>query len=138
MSEALRNNISADLAEMLANMPDEDVATMQEIAEIVSEETGVPLDRLMSEKRNKLVRDARFYCFYKMYDHGYSYPDIAQFFDMNHTSVIYGADRVRGQLGLKRSLKKRAAITPIKIPKADSPLARMAAQENAAMNRRYE
>ena len=138
MSEALRNNISADLSKIFKNMPDEGMATMEEISEAVAEETGIPLDVLMKRSRSRLTTGARHYCFYKMYEHGYSYPEIALFFDMNHTSVIYGADKVRDKLGKKRSLKKRGKISPIKISKSNDPLSRMAAQVNAAMNRRYE
>lgn len=138
MSEELRESIRSDLAQMIALMPKENLATMQEIAEIVAEETGVPLERLMKKARNKLITGARHYCFYKMYEHGYTYPDIAKFFGMDHTSIVSAADRIRTKLGLKTVMKKRGAISPVVVPKADTPLAKLAAQENAAMRRRYK
>lgn len=60
---------------------------------------GIPVEKIMGKKRTKHIAHARFECWSHMREQlGASYPDIAFWFNIDHTSVLHGVRRWDTQL----------------------------------------
>lgn len=60
---------------------------------------GVPISQIMSASREQVTCRARFACYCALRDRGLSLPQIARFFNRDHTTVLYGIKRAK-ELGL--------------------------------------
>lgn len=73
--------------------------TMRDIVKEVAEKNGFnPDDLMLRSRRMKLIK-ARHEAFYRMrHELNMSYPRIAAFFDMDHTTVMHGIFKHRDKL----------------------------------------
>ena len=76
------------------------------IMSIVSRETGVPTDDIMSETRRRKVASARMMVMWALYTYcGYSTKTIGILMRRHHTSVVYAIGMINGGYRLSKDEK---------------------------------
>lgn len=72
------------------------------ITQVVSEVTGIPVRKLMSDSREYPVQRARQYAMYIMHDmEGFRHEEAAQHFNRTHPASITACRQVRADISLK-------------------------------------
>lgn len=75
------------------------------IINIVSEETGVPVDFILSSMRNSAYVDARRLLWLLLYEDGNSVQEIAIMFDLDRSTVHTGIARIKELATLYATIK---------------------------------
>lgn len=72
---------------------------MANIVRDVSEETGVPVDAIMSNSRKASIARARQVAFYLGRQAGVTYGGIGRYFGVHHTTVMHGVAKIESLVG---------------------------------------
>ncbi len=74
----------------------QDLTTMREIVNSVSDQVSIPVEDILGDRRFKVVVKARQYCMWKARQQGYSLPQIGMFFDRDHTTIKHAVKKIEG------------------------------------------
>lgn len=69
---------------------------VKKIEKIICKAADITLEELCSTERTRPLVDARHAVWLLLYEHvGYSYGDIAQMYERDHTSIAHGVKRIK-------------------------------------------
>ena len=87
--------------------------TMERIATVIADHFNVSLEDLQSPKRNKEYTQPRHIACYLIREMtGSSFQAIGRFFDRDHTSIMHGINKVKGEIAL--DMTKAASMMHLK------------------------
>ena len=95
-------------AEIFASIPCRRELAILEIAEEVSDATGIPMAVLVGENRAKHIAHARQLAYYIAHREGFTLPEIGRVFRRDHTTVLHG---VRQESIRRGELQSESAIS---------------------------
>lgn len=75
---------------IFASIPSGRELAILEIAEEVSDATGIPVGVLTGENRAKYIAHARQLAYYIAHREGFTLPEIGRVFRRDHTTVLHG------------------------------------------------
>ena len=74
------------------------VHPLDEAVDLIAKRHGVTAEALLNHNRRRFISHARQEVFWLARKEGLSYPEIATYFDMDHTTVIHGFRQVERRI----------------------------------------
>lgn len=86
---------------------------IRRIDEVVSKASGLPIDYIREKERSQDKVQARWVAWYIAYQYaGISYLKIAKEYGRDHTTILYGIDRIKKDEYLPKVIEKIRQTTP--------------------------